>query len=328
MTAFFDTIRLNRRLIYQANTQQLSPPPPFPNGWVGYFPEAFAKPFPVTEQQFSAPSRDSFPGTLTSLSPLFFGDFREAFAKPFAVSEQQFSAIRFDLPPIPQGWPFQQPDVFGKPFIQRDFAVLGFPAPPTPQGWVGDFGWKFSVPINAALQQFWSARLDPAAIPGATPGPTGWVGYQPEAFSKALNAALQQYVAFQPQGAITSTIPAAIDPWYPDPKLLKKLLDRLKANEALRWKQLSQPDKRRLKLRAAVEIAYHGITEERKAPTAKALIPLAEDPAPVVKAVKALGVTVQRRDYDFIINSVRQYEKQAQFDRDDEEDIELLLLQM
>jgi len=122
--------------------------------------------------------------------------------------------------------------------------------------------------------------------------------------------------------------PTAPDPWYPDKKTpyypdrkhYNQILENLKKREKLRWEQLTQTQQRRLQLRAAIETVVYGEPEPsevvRPEPVAKQVIAVAKD----------LGVSVHKRDYDFVIKSIREYDRRRAEDLADEEDIEFLLL--
>lgn len=159
-------------------------------GFQPHNPVVFAKPFPVTEQQWEARAPQRVQIAVDAQG--FFGQQLDSqFKKPFSATEQQFQAR-------PDGRPPSQVDVQG--FLGRQY------------------DYRFAKPFPVAAQQY--SAFQPSGVIVSTT-PQGFFGYQWDArFAKQFPVGEQQFLTLSPQ-RLTSLNPTAF--LQQDPVVFKKL---------------------------------------------------------------------------------------------------------
>lgn len=159
-------------------------PSPAPQGQFPQPPDIFARPFPVSAQQFAAHIPQQVPTARTAHG--WEGEqLDRRFAQPIAAALQQYAAFQPAgriVSFFPDGWRGAQWDnrfARGFPAVAQIFSATPSPRifAPTLGWWGQQFDHRFARPYPAAGQQF--AAFQPRGTISPPVGPQqGWWGYQ------------------------------------------------------------------------------------------------------------------------------------------------------
>lgn len=253
------------------------------------------------------------------------------------ATQQQFSADSWSPASVPQGWmgslEYKLTARFSATAQQFSAEISGTSASLSiPTGWSSAFPESFGKPRSVANQQF--SDIIVATVSADVPVVSGWYSDLNYRFAKALNVVLQEFW-FGYRSLPPLPVPELVyNSWAPTQSNYRSYLEKVKSRERLRWAQLTQQEKRRVRIRAAIEFAHHGPPPIEAAIDAPEPIPSTPIAKPVLldggtesiaQAIRQLGLTVQRKDYDVIQSAIREYEYQTDPDRIDEQEVELLL---